>query len=65
MSNKGHIWKPSRPDPAIVKRGSREQSLDLKNVDMSREGVQGDVVVSKGRAGTFVTKLHSDEDSDN
>ena len=43
--------------PAITKGAYGERSLDMSNVDMSRDGVQGEVVVSKGRASTVVSML--------
>ncbi|MFP3547038.1 hypothetical protein SB748_26825 [Rhizobium sp. SIMBA_035] len=36
--------------PMVAKREPKEQSLDLENVDMSKDGIQGDVLVSKGRS---------------
>lgn len=44
------------PTPAIAKRNSQQNSLNLEEVDLSRDGVQGDVVVSKGPASTFVSR---------
>ncbi|WP_276121895.1 hypothetical protein [Pararhizobium qamdonense] len=44
------------PTPAIAKPNSQPESLDLDDVDLGHDGVQGDVVVSKGPASTFVSK---------
>lgn len=46
----------SFPAPAIAKRSSHPESLNLDEIDLSRDGVQGDVVVSKGDASTFVSR---------
>lgn len=46
----------SFPTPAIAKHNSQPKSLDLDDVDLGRDGVQGDVVVSKGPASTFGSK---------
>jgi hypothetical protein len=46
----------SFPTPAIAKPSSQPKSLNLDEVDLTRDGVQGDVVVSKGRSSTFVSK---------
>jgi hypothetical protein len=46
----------SFPPPAIAKHNSQPESLDPDDVDLGRDGVQGDVVVSKGTASTFVSK---------
>ncbi len=48
------------PAPMVSKRQDRSASLNLEEVDMSKDGVQGDIAVSKGRASTFVTKLTAD-----
>ncbi len=49
------LKRSSFPAPAIMKQSSEPKSLDLESVDMTRDGVQGDAVVSKGRASTVVT----------
>lgn len=59
MSSEGHGLKPSFPNPAVVQDKSSEESLDLKNIDVTRQGTQNDAVVSKGPASTFVSKLPS------
>ncbi|WP_156387025.1 MULTISPECIES: hypothetical protein [unclassified Rhizobium] len=46
----------SFPTPTIAKSVSKPESLNLNEVDLSRDGTQGDVVVSKGRSRTFVSK---------
>jgi hypothetical protein len=48
--------KSSFPKPAIAKRNSQPERLNLDEVDLNRDGIQGDVVVSKGQASTFVSK---------
>ena len=53
------------PAPMISKSQHRSGALNLDEVDMSKDGVQGDVAVSKGRASTFVTKLPEDGSQDN
>lgn len=52
--------KNNLPAPMVSKRQDRSASLNLDEVDMSKDGVQGDVAVSKGRASTFVSKLPED-----
>jgi hypothetical protein len=59
MSDEAHL-----PNPAVTKHKTGEKPLDLKNVDTSRDGVQGDAVVSRGRASTFVTKLPHERGND-
>jgi hypothetical protein len=49
------------PTPRTGKQRSKDKSLNLENVDMRKDGVQGDVAVSKGRASTFVTKVPDSE----
>jgi hypothetical protein len=46
----------SFPTPAIAKRNSQPESLNLDDVDLSRDGVQGDVTVTKRPASTFVSR---------
>lgn len=46
----------SFPTPAIAQSDSKPESLNLNEVDLSRDGTQGDVVVFKGRSSTFVSK---------
>ncbi|WP_080868100.1 hypothetical protein [Agrobacterium tumefaciens] len=45
------------PAPTVSKRQNRSAPLNLDEVDMSKDGVQGDVAVSKGSASTVVSKL--------
>jgi hypothetical protein len=53
----------SFPAPAIAKRSSQPESLNLDELDLSRDGIQGDAVVSKGDASTFVSrKPNADDD---
>jgi hypothetical protein len=52
------------PTPTIGNKRAKGTSLNLQNVDMRKDGVQGGVVVSKGRASTFVTKLPDSKESD-
>lgn len=42
--------------PAIAKGNPQPESLELGSVDLGRDGVQHDVVVSKGPASTFVSR---------
>jgi hypothetical protein len=52
------------PTPAVATRRPERKSLDLEKVDMNKEGVQGDVFVSKGRASTFASVIPGVEDRD-
>ena len=60
MSKEPSNPNPNFPTPAISARKSTSKSLDLENIDMSKNGKQGDVVVSKGRASTFVSSARDD-----
>jgi hypothetical protein len=51
------IKKSSFPTPMIATSKAEPQSLDLEKIDMSRQGVQGNAVVTKGPAATFVTRV--------
>jgi hypothetical protein len=62
MSNEADKEGKPLAAPMVAKREPKEQSLDLENVDMSKDGIQGDVLVSKGRSSTFVTKLRKPKD---
>ena len=48
--------------PMISKRDKKPTSLQLDQVDMSKDGVQGNVIVSKGSASTFVAAIPKDGD---
>ncbi|MBW9117353.1 hypothetical protein JNB88_27415 [Rhizobium cauense] len=48
--------------PAIIRKKSAPKTLDLEQIDLNRNGVQEDVMVSKGRARTVVTTLPDSED---
>lgn len=52
----------SFPAPAIAKRNPQSASLNFDEVDLSRDGIQGDVVVSKGDASTFVSRKPKADD---
>jgi len=60
VSRNGPSGRQTRPRhgvaaPALAaKTGKESEGLDMRGVDVSRSGRQGDVVVSKGRAATFV-----------
>jgi hypothetical protein len=60
MSKKPSDPTPNFPTPAISARKSTSKSLDLENIDMSKDGKQGDAVVSKGRSSTFVSLAKND-----
>lgn len=52
------------PAPMISRRGDRSPSLNLDEVDMSKDGVQGNVEVSKRRASTLVSVVPADGERD-
>ncbi len=52
----------SFPAPVIAKRNTQPESLNLDDVDLSRDGVQGDVVISKGDTSTFVSRKPAADD---
>ncbi|MBW9091985.1 hypothetical protein JNB91_29940 [Rhizobium wenxiniae] len=52
------------PAPMVSKRQDRSGVRNLDEVDMSKDGVQGGVAVSKGLASTFVSKLSEDGSGD-
>lgn len=60
MADRKSEPKNNVPAPMVGKRQDRSASLNLDEVDMSKDGVQGDVAVSKGRASSFVSKLPED-----
>jgi hypothetical protein len=47
------------PAPSITRSGEGEESLDVESLDMDKSGRQGQVLVSKGEAGSSVSKLHA------
>jgi hypothetical protein len=49
------------PTPRIASSKTKTESLDLENIDMSQDGVQENVVVTKGRAATFVRRVPDDK----
>jgi len=57
MSNEADNESKPFAAPMVKRESKDQQSLDLDNVDMALDGVQGDAVVSKGQSSTFVTKL--------
>jgi hypothetical protein len=57
MSNEADNESKPLAAPMVKRESKDQQSLDLDNVDMALDGVQGDAVVSKRQSGTFVTKL--------
>lgn len=62
MSKQPSGPNPSFPTPAISARKSKSKSLDMENIDMSKDGKQGDVAVSKGRSSTFVSLANDDRE---
>ncbi len=54
----------SLPTPTVAKSDSKSESLNLNEVDLSRDGTQGNVVVSKGRSSTFVSKRSTASDDE-
>ncbi|MBY5325541.1 hypothetical protein [Rhizobium leguminosarum] len=63
MSDKENSGKKPLAAPMINRGAKDQQSLDLDGVEMSTDGRQGDVLVSKGRSRTFVTKANQLDDS--
>jgi hypothetical protein len=51
----------SFPTPRIASSKTETESLDLEDIDMSQDGVQENVVVTKGRAATFVRRVPDNE----
>jgi hypothetical protein len=45
------------PTPMVANHRTERKSLNLDEADLSKDGVQGDVVVSKGRASTFAAAI--------
>ncbi len=60
MSKEPSNPDPTFPTPAISTGKSTPKSLNLENIDMSKNGRQGDVVVSKGRSSTFASLANDD-----
>lgn len=54
--------KSSFPAPRIASSKRQPEPLDLGNIDMSKDGVQGNAVVSKRRAATFVTRVPDEKE---
>ncbi|QAS83207.1 hypothetical protein CO657_36210 (plasmid) [Rhizobium acidisoli] len=52
--------KKTFPIPSILS-GKTEPQLDLEKVDLSREGAQGEAVISKGRATSSVTLVRREK----
>ncbi|XAZ25975.1 hypothetical protein LVY75_34875 (plasmid) [Sinorhizobium sp. B11] len=44
------------PAPSVTRLRKAEEWLDLKSLNMDKSGRQGDVLVSKGMAGSSVSK---------
>ena len=65
MADRKSELKNNFPAPMVSKRQDRSASLNLEEVDISKDGVQGDLAVSKGRASTFVSKLSEDGTGEN
>jgi hypothetical protein len=61
MSDKQQTEDRPTATPLIANKPGKGSSLALIDIDMSKSGVQGDVVVSKGRSCTFVTELPDSE----
>lgn len=57
MADRASEPKNNFPAPLVSERQDRSASLDLDEVDMSKDCVQGDVAVSKGSASTVVSRL--------
>jgi hypothetical protein len=55
MEEESKSKKSSFSAPAIASKAAPHPSSGHESLDMSRDGVQGDLVVTKGRAATFVT----------
>jgi len=58
MADKENSEKKPLAAPMINRGAKDRQSLDLEGIDMSKDGRQGDVLVSKGRSSTVVTKVN-------
>jgi hypothetical protein len=52
------------PTPAVAAPRPEPRSLDLEKVDLNKEGVQGDLFISRGRASTFASVIPGVEDRD-
>lgn len=65
MADRKSEPKSDFPAPMVSKRQDRSGVLNLDEMDMSKDGVQGGVAVSKGGASTFVSKLSEDGSGEN